>query len=129
MDRKVVNILNGLREKSRFVRGLRAWAGFRQTGIVYERAARRAGESKYSFGKLLKLAFDGIFNFSTVPLRLIFFTELFTAFFSFLVLVFFVVHRMVGFKVLGYSPQDVPGFTSIIFSLLFFSGGECLTFS
>ena len=74
LDRRVADVLNSLPEKNRFIRGLRAWSGFRQTGLVYERAARAAGESKYSFKKLIKLAFDGIFNFSTAPLTIIFIT-------------------------------------------------------
>ncbi|MEO0128297.1 MAG: glycosyltransferase family 2 protein [candidate division WOR-3 bacterium] len=69
MDRKVVNILNSMPEHNRFVRGLRAWAGFRQIGLEYERKARAAGEPKYTFTKLLKLAFDGILSFSKLPLR------------------------------------------------------------
>ncbi len=63
LDRRVADVLNSLPEKNRFIRGLRAWTGFRQTGLVYERAVRAAGESKYSFKELIKLAFDGIFNF------------------------------------------------------------------
>jgi len=69
MDRKVVNILNSMPEHNRFVRGLRAWTGFRQIGLEYERSARAAGEPKYTFSKLLKLAFDGILSFSKSPLR------------------------------------------------------------
>ncbi len=72
MDRRVVDVMNALPEKNRFVRGLRSWSGFRQTGVAYERASRAAGETKYSFAKLLRLAFDGIVNFSTAPLSLIF---------------------------------------------------------
>ena len=67
LDRRVVDLTNSLPEKNRFVRGLRAWAGFRQTGLVYERAGRAAGETKYPFHKLMKLAFDGIFDLSTAP--------------------------------------------------------------
>lgn len=70
MDRKVVDILNSMPEHNRFVRGLRAWTGFRQIGLEYERKARAAGEPKYTFSKLLKLAFDGILSFSKIPLRL-----------------------------------------------------------
>lgn len=127
MDRQVVDVLNALPEKNRFVRGLRAWSGFRQTGILYERPARVAGESKYSFSKLLRLAFDGIFNFSTAPLTLIFFAGVFTAFLSLLGSIFFALHRLLGFKIFGYSPEDVPGFTSIILALLFFSGVQLIS--
>src|SRR5262245_34398367 len=70
MDRKVVATLNAMPERSRFVRGLRAWSGYRQIGVPYERHAKTRGESKYTFSKLLKLAADGVFNFSGPPLRL-----------------------------------------------------------
>jgi dolichol-phosphate mannosyltransferase len=69
MSRRVVNEVNAMRERHRFVRGLRSWVGFRQTAHPYPRAARQAGQSKYSFGKLLRLAFDGIFTFSELPLQ------------------------------------------------------------
>jgi len=59
MDRRVVDVMNALPEKNRFVRGLRSWSGFRQTGLAYERQSRAAGETKYSFRKLVGLAFDG----------------------------------------------------------------------
>jgi dolichol-phosphate mannosyltransferase len=70
MDRKVVEVLNHLPERMRFVRGLRTFVGFRQTGLCYDRAARNAGRPKYSFRALLQLAADGIFSFSSYPLRL-----------------------------------------------------------
>lgn len=70
MDRKVADVLKTMPERERFVRGLRSWVGFRQVGIEYERGARAAGEAKYTFSKLLKLALDGIFAFSSLPLKL-----------------------------------------------------------
>ncbi len=69
MTRRVVDRINAMPERHRFVRGLRSWVGYRQTGHEYPRSARAAGESKYSFSKLLKLAFDGIFTFSEAPLQ------------------------------------------------------------
>jgi dolichol-phosphate mannosyltransferase len=71
MDRRVVDVLKHLPEKMRFVRGLRSFAGFRQVGLVYERAARAAGKAKYGFGSLLMLAVDGLISFSGYPLRLV----------------------------------------------------------
>jgi polyisoprenyl-phosphate glycosyltransferase len=70
MDRSVVQILKMMPERNRFVRGLRTWIGFRQTGIPYEREARAAGTPKYTFGKLLRLAYDGLVTFSYHPLKL-----------------------------------------------------------
>jgi len=70
MSRAVVLTLRALREQHRFVRGMVAWVGFRQTGITYERPARFAGETKYPVRKMLRFAIDGITSFSTVPLRI-----------------------------------------------------------
>lgn len=69
MHRRVVNEINALPERNRFVRGIRSWVGFRQTGFEYERQARHAGEAKYTFRSLLRLAMDGIFSFSYTPLH------------------------------------------------------------
>jgi dolichol-phosphate mannosyltransferase len=71
MDRSVLELLDQLPERQRFVRGLRTWVGLRQTGIEYERPARAAGEPAYTFKGLLKLAMDGLVSFSSVPLRLV----------------------------------------------------------
>ncbi len=70
MDRKVVDALKALPERTRFVRGLRTFVGFRQTGLVYERAARAAGRPKYTFRALVGLAINGLVSFSSYPLRL-----------------------------------------------------------
>jgi glycosyltransferase involved in cell wall biosynthesis len=70
MDRKVVDVLNALPERGRYLRGLRAWVGFRQTAVPFEREPRFAGEVKYTFRKSFGLAVNGIVSFSRVPLRL-----------------------------------------------------------
>lgn len=69
MSRRVVLALRGLREANRFVRGLVAWIGFRQTAVYYDRNARFAGETHYPLRKMLRFASDGIISFSTLPLR------------------------------------------------------------
>jgi glycosyltransferase involved in cell wall biosynthesis len=71
MDRRGVTVLKHLPEQMRFIRGLRTFVGFRQCGVCYERAAREAGEPKYSFRALVRLASDGIISFSTFPLTLL----------------------------------------------------------
>ena len=71
MDRKVVDAVLAMPERDRFVRAMVAWTGFRQEPVPYRRAARAAGETKYPFGKLLRLAIDGILSFSLAPLRLV----------------------------------------------------------
>jgi dolichol-phosphate mannosyltransferase len=70
MDRKVVNVMNSMRERHRFLRGMSAWVGFRQIGVPYKRAARYAGETKYPFKKMLKLAMTAVTGFSFFPLQL-----------------------------------------------------------
>lgn len=70
VDRVVIDAMNRLPEKTRFLRGLRGWVGYRQIGLPYERDRRQAGDSKYSVVKLFKLAMDGIIAYSTVPLRI-----------------------------------------------------------
>lgn len=70
MDARVVAALNALPERTRFVRGLRTFVGFRQVGLEYERAARAAGAPKYTFRALVRLATDGLISFSTYPLRI-----------------------------------------------------------
>ncbi|MCB9246661.1 MAG: glycosyltransferase family 2 protein [Flavobacteriales bacterium] len=123
MDRKVVDVLkHEMPEKFRFVRGLRAYAGFRQIGVKYERHSRAAGEVKYTFKKLMALALDGIFNFSTFPLRLATYLGLTLAIPSFLVGIFFIIHRIFDFKVLGYSPSDTPGLATLAVGMFFLFG-------
>ena len=69
MDRKVVNVLKQMREKHRFPRGMSAWVGFKQIGVEYKRAARVAGETKYPFRKMLRLALNAVTGFSYFPLQ------------------------------------------------------------
>jgi dolichol-phosphate mannosyltransferase len=114
IDRSVVDILKMMPERNRFVRGLRTWIGFRQVGIPYERAARAAGTPKYTFAKLLRLAYDGLITFSFYPLQLS--TKL-GFFFSFLAMLGAVM--IVFLKITqGFIPQ---GWASTIVVLLFIS--------
>ncbi len=117
MNRRMVDAINMLPERNRFVRGLRSWVGFRQTGLTYERAARASGTSKYTMSKLFKLAFDGIFSFSYVPLQLITwlgFAGMLTAFFG---SVWAVYQRF-------FTPNynAVPGFATTIILIMFIGG-------
>jgi polyisoprenyl-phosphate glycosyltransferase len=70
LDRQVVDILNAMPERHRYVRGLRSWVGFRQTAIHFERDPRFAGQPTYTFAKSLSLALDGLVSFSKMPLRI-----------------------------------------------------------
>ena len=69
MDRKVVDVLKSMRERHRFPRGMSAWVGFKQIGVKYKRAARTAGETKYPFRKMFRLALNAITGFSYFPLQ------------------------------------------------------------
>ncbi|NLX14852.1 MAG: glycosyltransferase family 2 protein [Phycisphaerales bacterium] len=71
MDRQALDQLNAMPERTRFIRGLRSWVGFRQTEVEYDRDPRRDGESKYPFGRLLRLGLDGLVGFSDKPIKAI----------------------------------------------------------
>ena len=123
MDRKVVNaIVKQMPEQIRFVRGMRAYVGFKQIGVEYERAERAAGEVKYTFKKLMQLALDGLFGFSTVPLRMATYFGFTIAIPSFLIGIFFIINRFLGIKILGYSPDQVPGTTTLTVGMYFLGG-------
>ncbi|MDT0651340.1 glycosyltransferase family 2 protein [Autumnicola edwardsiae] len=123
IDKRVVNVLNfELTEYNRFVRGLRAYAGFRQIGIAYKRDSRAAGEAKYTFKKLVKLAFDGLLDFSTFPLRIATYLGFFIAFSSFLVGAFFILNRLFDIEIWGYSPSETPGIVSLGVGVFFLGG-------
>ena len=70
LDRKVVDVMNRMREHHRFLRGMSSWVGFKQVGVSYKRAARFAGETKYPFKKMFKLAVNAITGFSYLPLQI-----------------------------------------------------------
>lgn len=123
MDRKVVDVLNDqLPEYNRFVRGLRAFAGFKQVGIPCERAERASGKPKYTVAKLLGLALDGILDFSALPLRLAMYIGLSISVVSFLSGLFFIVHRVLDFQLFGYSPTDTPGLATLAVGGFFLGG-------
>jgi polyisoprenyl-phosphate glycosyltransferase len=119
MSRRVLDRLNALPESDRFIRGLRAWLGFRQTGIPYERDRRHAGASKYTVRKLLKLSLDGMLSFSDVPLRLIVLLGVTVSSVSFLGILV-VLYRYV------FTPY-VPGYTSLSVLVVFIGGIQLLT--
>jgi glycosyltransferase involved in cell wall biosynthesis len=122
IDREVLDIINALPEKNRFFRGLRAWSGFRQAGIEYERDARAAGASKYSLRKLIGLAKDGIFNFSTVPLSGVFYLGILMSSLSFAALLLVLVLRVCDIPIFGVRASDVQGFSSTILTILLIGG-------
>jgi polyisoprenyl-phosphate glycosyltransferase len=126
MSGRVANVLRQMPERNVFLRGLRAWAGFRQIGLEYDRAARAAGEPKYNFRKLLRLAADGVFAFSLLPLRLATYLGLCAVGFSISAGVFVVVWRLCGFRFMGHTAHDLPGWTAMFGGLLFMGGVQFL---
>ena len=110
LSRRAVDAVRALPERQRYLRGLRSWVGFRQTGEVIERYARAAGESKYSMSALIALALDGTFAFSTAPLRLIGALGGFVLMLSGLFSIYAVFARVV----LGQSPQGFTALTVLV---------------
>lgn len=126
IDKSALIEINKLPEKNRFFRGLRSWVGFKQIGVPYERDARLAGVTKYSFFKLVKLAKDGIFNFSTAPLTVVFYLGFVISTLSFLMLAFVLFLRITELPVFGMRAGDVQGFASIVMTVLFIGGVQLI---
>jgi glycosyltransferase involved in cell wall biosynthesis len=120
MDRQVVNVLNALPERGRYLRGLRAWIGFRQTAVTFERDPRFAGEVKYTLRKSLSLGLDGIISFSRVPLRIASYLGLLAALFALIMIVFVVYWRIVQ------HPAPLIGYTMITAAIFFFGAIQLL---
>jgi len=119
MDRRVVDCLNRMPEHGVFMRGLRAWVGFRQTGLPYDRAARAGGDSKYSFARLVNLAVQGLVSFSSVPLRLAAWLGLLASGVGFCLMVWALVSALLLDRI-------PPGWASLAVMVLFFSGVQLI---
>lgn len=120
LSKRVVVQLNEMPEQSRYLRGMRSWVGFKQIGYEYNRDERQAGESKYSWSQLFDLAFNGIFNFSDFPVKIITRLGFITIFFS---LIYFAynIYRRIYYN-------DVPqGFTATILAIILFSGVQLIS--
>ena len=119
MDRRVVDMLNRMPERNRYLRGLRAWLGYRQTAVEFERPARYAGEPKYTFWKSLGLGINGIVGFSKVPLRFATYLGLVVSAFSVVLAGWAVYQRIVG-------GDTVRGWASTVVIMLFLGGVQLL---
>jgi len=119
LSRPALDALNRLPEKERFVRGLRAWIGFRQTGVVYERQARAGGSSKYGLAGLARLALNGLVSFSDKPLIVVMLFGLAISAAAFVYGVYLVALKLVWGGV-------VTGYASMMAALLFLSGIQLL---
>jgi glycosyltransferase involved in cell wall biosynthesis len=120
IDRKGVEVLRTLGERARFSKGLYAWIGFKAAGVPFEVAERRFGTTKWSFRKLFRFAFDGITAFSTVPLRVWTYIGGLISFGAIATALFFVVRTLL-------FGTDLPGFPSLIVSVMFFSGIQLMS--
>jgi polyisoprenyl-phosphate glycosyltransferase len=115
LDRKVVDILNAMPERNRYIRGLRSWVGFNQTAIRFERDPRFAGDVKYTFRKSFALAINGLVSFSKVPLRLSIYLGLFAAMVSLFMCLLVLYWRL-------FTPHSPLTGVTIILIAIFFLG-------
>ena len=115
MDRAVVEALKKLPERTRFMKGLFAWLGFKQSVVYYERPERAAGESKWEYWRLWNFALEGIFSFTTLPLRIWTYVGFAVTGCAAMYLIFVIAKTLI----LG---VDVPGYASLLSLVLFFGG-------
>lgn len=122
LDKSVVQLLNKLPEKSRFLRGLVAWGGFPSTSVLFQRKKRLSGETHYPLSKMINFALDGIISFSTKPLKIATYLGFFTSFFG-LVGIFYALSR----RILLPHEFWITGWTALFVSIMFFGGVQLLT--
>ncbi|HYY72227.1 MAG TPA: glycosyltransferase family 2 protein, partial [Candidatus Bathyarchaeia archaeon] len=115
MSRRVVEEVRRMPEHHRYLRGMRSWVGFRQTGVAVERAERHSGNSKYSLSRLIKLAADGIFAFSIVPIRA-------AALLGALAMLVSLIYAGYALYIKLFSQRSPQGFTGLLVTVIFLSG-------
>jgi polyisoprenyl-phosphate glycosyltransferase len=120
LDRQVIDVLNSMRERHRFLRGMGAWVGFRQTGVDYKRAARKAGVTKYPFRKMLRLALNAVTGFSYLPLQLATYLGFISAGLSVIAIPVVIITRLVGH-------QAFFGQASTLIAVLFLGGVQLIS--
>ena len=121
LDRQAISAMLSMPERHRLLRGMSSWIGFRQFGLKYARSARFAGTTKYPIGKMLNLALDGIFSFSTVPLRFVTILGLVTAAAAASGILYSLIVRI-------FTPHWVAGWATLILAVLFMGGVEMFCF-
>ncbi|MBE9913989.1 glycosyltransferase [Paenibacillus donghaensis] len=121
IDRKVVHVFNRMTERNKFIRGIISWIGFNQTFVEYDRDERAAGETKYPLRKMIAFASDGIFSFSSKPLKLITRMGMLTVVLAFVVLVYSLCAKLFDL------PEVERGWTSIMTAITLFSGVQMLS--
>ena len=120
LDRKVVDVIRRMPERNRFMKGLFAWSGFKQTAVEYDRVERQVGTTKFRYWRLWTLALDGITSASTLPLRVWSYIGVVVALLSFFYAVFVMLRTLV-------SGVDVPGYASLMTAILFFGGLQLIS--
>ncbi|NCP87857.1 MAG: glycosyltransferase [Anaerolineae bacterium CG_4_9_14_3_um_filter_57_17] len=120
IDRKVVDVMNSMRERHRFLRGMSAWIGFKQIGVEYKRAARHAGVTKYPFSKMLKLALNAITGFSYFPLQVATYFGFFAAGLAIVAIPIVASMRLAG-------SHFFEGQTTTLISVLFLGGVQLIS--
>jgi polyisoprenyl-phosphate glycosyltransferase len=120
MDRKVVDVLKHMRERHRFPRGMSAWVGFKQVGVEYKRAARKAGETKYPFRKMFRLALNAITSFSYFPLQVATFFGFASAGIAIIAIPVVIALRLAG-------SHFFEGQTTTLISVLFLGGVQLIS--
>ncbi len=120
MDRKAVDALMRMPERNRFMKGLFAWVGFKQTAVMYDREKRHAGTTKWNYWKLWNFALDGITGFSSIPLRVWTYVGTFVSFCAFLYALFLIVLKIV-------YGNNVAGYPSLMVAVLFLGGIQLIT--
>lgn len=121
LDRKVVNVLNQMRERHRFLRGMSSWVGFRQTGVPYRRAARQTGETKYPFRKMFRLAINAVTSFSYFPLQLATYIGFIAAGLSILAIPVVIAIRLWG------TQTPLLGQATTLIAVLFLGGAQLIS--
>ena len=120
LDQKVVRVIRGLHERSRFMKGVFSWPGFKTTTIHFERDPRAAGVTKFNFLRMWHYALDGIFSFSNLPLQVWSHVGVMVSLISFLYGVFLSIRVLI----LG---QDIPGYAALMVALLFLGGVQLIS--
>ena len=120
LDHRVVDVINSMPERARFLRGMVSWAGFRQIELPYERARRHAGESKYPFRKMLHFAMDGIISFSLVPLKLAIWTGFLAIWIAVAGIIVAIIDRML-------DKHLTRGWASLFVAVLFMGGVQLVS--
>ena len=120
LDRRVVEVINAMPERARFLRGMVSWAGFRQVSLPYERAARHAGDSKYPLRKMVHFAMDGIISFSLVPLKLAIWTGFLAIWIAVAGIIVAVIDRLM-------DKHLTRGWASLFVAVLFMGGVQLVS--